>query len=448
MPRMGWGVFVVYFLDFAVMALELFNRELLSFLKHSPTPFHAVEQMRAVLLSEGFVALDEASEWHLQPGGRYVVTRNGSSLIAFVHGRADLIQSGVRMVGAHTDSPCLRLKPQPELQRQGIFQLGVEVYGGALLNPWFDRDLSLAGRVTYLDEHGRLGSALIDFQRAVAIIPSLAIHLDRDVNNARSVNAQQHLPVVVSMLPEQGRTEVRQLLLEQLRVEHPLLQAERVLDYEMSFYDAQSPAMVGLHDDFIASGRLDNLLSCYIGMRSLIHAGDQNTCILVATDHEEVGSLSACGARGTFLKAVLARLCPDPVAQSRMLERSMLISADNAHAVHPNYSDKHDANHGPLLNGGPVIKVNSNQSYASNSETAAVFRRLCELAGVPVQSFVTRSDLGCGSTIGPLTAAEVGVRTVDVGVPQLAMHSPRELAGAKDAHYMYRALNEFWHFGF
>lgn len=428
------------------MALELFNSGLLNFLRQSPTPFHAVQQMQRQLQEEGFIELREADHWQLVPGGRYFVSRNGSSLIAFVLGRAPLPADGLRMVGAHTDSPCLKVKPQPERVSQQLFQLGVEVYGGALLNPWFDRDLSIAGRVTFLDDHGQLGSALIDFQRPVATIPSLAIHLDREANAGRAVNPQLHLPPVLSAVAEGGKVDFRQLLLRQLQAEHPLLQAERVLDFELSLYDTQPPALVGLNEDFIASGRLDNLLSCYIGMRSLMHAAQDHTCMLVATDHEEVGSLSACGARGTFLKAVLARLCPDPIELARLLERSMLVSTDNAHGVHPNYADKHDANHGPLLNGGPVIKVNANQSYATSSETAAVFRRLCELAGVPVQSFVTRTDLGCGSTIGPLTAAEVGVRTVDVGVPQFAMHSPRELVGSRDAHSLYRALNEFWRY--
>ena len=220
--------------------------------------------------------------------------------------------------------------------------------------------------------------------------------------------------------------------------------AVKVLDYELSFYDMQPPAVIGLHDDFIASARLDNLLSCYTGLVALLDNKSTQNTLLVCNDHEEVGSMSAAGAQGTFLKSVLERICDNDEDVSRMIANSVMISADNAHGVHPNYADKHDANHGPVLNEGPVIKVNANQRYASNSETAALFRYLCELADVPVQSFVVRSDMACGSTIGPITASELGVKTVDVGVPTFAMHSIRELAGRWDAYYLYRVFNQYY----
>jgi aspartyl aminopeptidase len=217
-----------------------------------------------------------------------------------------------------------------------------------------------------------------------------------------------------------------------------------VLDYELAFYDVQPPAVIGLHQDFIASARLDNLLSCYTGLMGLLDAGDTTNCMLVCNDHEEVGSVSTSGATGPFLKSILHRLCATPEELARTIDRSMLISADNAHGIHPNYSDRHDDNHGPVLNQGPVIKINANQRYASNSETCARFRHICERADVPVQSFVVRSDMACGSTIGPLTAAGTGVRTIDVGVPTFAMHSIRELAGRWDGYYLYRALREYF----
>lgn len=425
------------------MTLDAFNRQLLDFLARSPTPFHATRNLLEVLADAGFTRLLEGEPWQCQPGGRYVLTRNDTSLIAFTLGDAPLRESGLRLVGAHTDSPCLRVKPQPELQRQGLVQLAVEVYGGALLNPWFDRDLSLAGRVSYEDAQGTLRSALVDFQAPVAVIPSLAIHLDRGVNDNRSVNAQLHLPPVLGRAGSEA-FDFRALLLARLLADQPDCGAVRVLDFDISLYDTQPPALVGLAGEFIASARLDNLVSCFVGLQALLAAPAGKACMLVATDHEEVGSLSACGARGTFLKSVLERLCPEPEARAALIERSVLVSADNAHGIHPNYADRHEPNHGPQLNGGPVIKVNHNQSYATNSETAALFRQCCLRAGVPVQSFVTRSDLGCGSTIGPLTAAEVGVRTVDVGVPQFGMHSVRELAGRDDPHHLYRALLQFW----
>ncbi|MDE0214314.1 MAG: M18 family aminopeptidase, partial [Deltaproteobacteria bacterium] len=315
-----------------------------------------------------------------------------------------------------------------------------EVYGGALLNPWFDRDLSIAGRVSYLDRDGAIAHGLVDFKEPVAVIPSLAIHLDRDANESRSINQQTYLPPV---LGRQGEDFDLKTLLRQ-RLEEAGAGAAEILDHELVLYDTQPPALVGLEREFIASARLDNLLSCFAGMRALLEASGEAGALLVCNDHEEVGSTTASGARGPMLNQMLERLLPDPEERNRALPRSMLISADNAHGVHPNFADRHDDNHGPLLNRGPVIKMNANQRYATNSETAAVFRRLAADEGVAVQTFVVRSDMACGSTIGPLTAAETGVRTVDVGVPQWAMHSVRELAGAADAFNLSRVLRRFF----
>ena len=234
------------------------------------------------------------------------------------------------------------------------------------------------------------------------------------------------------------------LLLDQARQQHPDLDIEAVLDFELSLYDCQPPALVGLQQDFIAGARLDNLLSCFIGLRALLDSGDSRSKLLVCNDHEEVGSASACGADGPFLKSVLQRICPEPETLARCIHRSWLISADNAHGIHPNYADKHDANHGPLLNKGPVIKVNASQRYATSSETSGLFRMLSALEDVPLQSCVVRSDMGCGSTIGPITAGVTGIRTIDIGVPTLGMHSIRELAGASDAWDLCRVLGRFY----
>jgi aspartyl aminopeptidase len=419
---------------------------ILEFLAASPTPFHATSNMATSLESAGYLRLNETDVWKCQPGGRYFVTRNGSSLVAFGLGE-NHIEQGFRMVGAHTDSPCLKLKPQPEILRKGYLQLGVEVYGGALLNPWFDRDLGIAGRVAFRQGRGEISSTLIDFGAAVAFIPSLAIHLDREANKNRTVNAQLHLPPVLQLVDE--KPDFREIVLNRIRSQKPDLDAKQILDFDLSLYDTQRPALVGLENEFIASARLDNLLSCYLGLQSLLNDEDGESrsrlpAMLVCTDHEEVGSQSAAGAQGPFLRSILERLCPGSEAVTRMVSKSMLISADNAHAIHPNYDDKHDHNHGPEMNGGPVIKVNANQRYASNAQTTAIFRQLCEEAGVPVQDFVTRSDLGCGSTIGPITASEIGIRTVDVGIPQLAMHSIREIAGIADCEHLYSVLSRFY----
>lgn len=421
-----------------------FNQGLLKFLEASPTPFHAVARMSEILDKFGFIRLYESQAWDLQKGARYYVTRNDSSLIAFTLGQWDLTDTGFRMVGAHTDSPCLKVKPQPEMITKSYLQVGVEVYGGALLNPWFDRDLSLAGRVTYLSKKETIENILIDFKHPIAVIPSLAIHLDREANKNRKINPQKDLPPVFLQISDEEKPDFREILLQQLKKQHPNINSESVLEYELCFYDTQPPSYVGLKQDFIASARLDNLLSCYTGLTGLTESGDNASCLLVCNDHEEVGSVSTSGAQGSFLESVLRRLCPSAEALSRTIDRSMMISADNAHGVHPNYADKFDDNHGPILNQGPVIKINANQRYASNSETIALFRYLCQKSQVPVQYFVMRSDMACGSTIGPITAGKIGVKTADVGVPTFGMHSVRELAGAKDAFYLYKVLKNFF----
>ena len=416
--------------------------DLKAFLQSSPTPYHAVKAMDKRLDVAGYQYLDEADSWTLSEGGRYYTVRNGSSIIAWCLPKAkSVIESGFRMVGAHTDSPCLKVKPQPEIHKHDYQQLGVEVYGGVLLNPWFDRDLSMAGRVSYLDVDRRRKQALVNFQKPVAVLPSLAIHLDRDANTSRTINAQTHLPVILAQGTHAG--DFKSILSQQL-IKEGVADVAEILDYEISLYDTQEPSIVGLADEFIASARLDNLLSCFMGLNALLNADSDEGVLLVCNDHEEVGSMSAAGAQGPMLSQVIERLVPAVEDRVRMLNRSMLISADNAHGVHPNFSDKHDANHGPLLNAGPVIKINANQRYASNSETSGLFKDLAQQVGVPVQSFVVRSDMGCGSTIGPITAAELGVKTLDIGVPQFAMHSIRELAGVQDVDSLIKVLEAFY----
>ena len=425
---------------------QQFNSELCEFLATATTPFHAVAEMASQLEASGYQRLVEDSQWQLQPGGRYYATRNDSSIVAFGIGSDADSNGGVRMVGAHTDSPCLMVKPAPERNVQGYFQLGVEVYGGALLNPWFDRDLSLAGRVSYQCEAGELRTGLIDFRRPIAVIPSLAIHLDREANKSRSVNPQQDIPPILCQLDTDETTDFRELLRARLLHEHPDCAVEKVLDYELCFYDTQPAAVIGLRDDFIASARLDNLLSCFTGMRALQQWDGVNSVLLVCNDHEEVGSLSTSGAQGPLLESVLKRIAGDQTAYATLTERSMMISADNAHGIHPNYADRHDENHGPILNQGPVIKINANQRYASNSETTGLYRMLAAKEGVPVQSFVVRTDMACGSTIGPITAGGIGVRTLDIGVPTFGMHSIRELAGTSDAGNLARVLQRFYNY--
>lgn len=421
-----------------------FNQGLCAFIDNSPTPYHAVTSMTQALQKEGFIQLHEGESWGQLNPDRYYVTRNDASIVAFYLAEGDLATQGLNMVGAHTDSPCLKVKPQPEKVQKTLLQLGVEVYGGALLNPWFDRDLSMAGRVSYQTESQQIKHVLVDFEQAIAVIPSLAIHLDRDVNQSRSVNPQQHLPPILTQLDEGETLDFRALLEQQCRTQHSDLNIGKVLDYEICLYDTQKAAITGLSGDFISAARLDNLLSCYVGLQSLLKADGKRSALLVCNDHEEVGSQSSSGAQGNFLQSVLQRLSHTSENYQRMMDHSMMISADNAHAVHPNYVDRHDAEHGPLLNKGPVIKTNANQRYATSSETSAVFRQLCEINDVPVQDFVVRTDMACGSTIGPITASNIGVRTLDIGVPTFAMHSIRELAGSRDAAMLHTVLTAFF----
>ena len=422
---------------------DLLDR-LCAFLQASPTPWHATCNMAARMEQAGYQRLQETAAWQLEAGKRYFVTRNDSSIIAFQLPENGALKD-LRMVGAHTDSPGLRLKPNAAQHSAGWLQLGIEVYGGALLAPWFDRELGVAGRVHLRQPGGRLTSVLLNVAEPVAILPSLAIHLDREANNGRAINPQTQMAPVL-MQGDEG--DLTGLLQTWIKTQFGIEEAD-IVDFELSLYDLQAPSLVGVNQELVASARLDNLLSCFIGLEALLASNGQQGALLVANDHEEVGSASACGAQGPFLGDVLSRLNAQLGVGSdesliQLVQSSCMISCDNAHALHPNFRDKHDEQHGPAINEGPVIKVNANQRYATNSATSALFRDLCREAQVPVQAFVTRADMGCGSTIGPITATQVGVPTVDVGVPQWAMHSIRETAGSKDVGYLVEALTAFY----
>jgi aspartyl aminopeptidase len=418
--------------------------ELLDFVQRSPTPYHVVANICDRLEKAGYTRLLETQAWSDLGPGNYYVTRNDSSLVAF-----GLTQSpaeyGFRVIGAHTDSPCLKIKPNAITVANGYARFGIEVYGGVLLNPWFDRDLALAGRVTVQGRRGKQENVLVNVDQPIAFIPSLAIHLDRDVNESRSINKQKHLPAVICRTDEESR-DFDSLLKNWLKQQHPHLKAPRIQGFELSLYDHQAPALIGLNCEFIASARLDNLLSCYAAVEALLKSGNNSNQVIILNDHEEVGSGSTSGAQGSLLHSVLGRICRTDECMQRAISHSMLVSADNAHGVHPNYAEVHEPAHQPLLNNGPVIKINNNQRYATNSETEAVFKAVCEAGKVPNQVVVVKSDMGCGSTIGPITATRLGIRTVDIGVPQLGMHSIRELAGAQDQHYLATALTGFFDF--
>lgn len=420
---------------------------LLDFIDRSPTPFHAVNEMKCFLTHQGYSELKETDLWELSANGRYFLTRNDSSLIAFIVGTKTQDASGFKIIGAHTDSPNLKLKPNPSYAQQGYLQLGVEVYGGVLLTTWTDRDLSLAGRVI-LKGKKQLQSRLIRFEEPLLRIPQLAIHLNREVNEkGLTLDKQNHLPPIFSLA---GKKNVNKDLLEKKVAQELKCKPADILSMELSLYDTQPGTLGGAEGEFIFSGRLDNLASCHAALQALTESRskDPMTRVIAFYDHEEVGSESAQGAGSPFLKDVLERLTLDsPTPREtffRAMANSFFISADMAHAVHPNYSEKHDSRHMPILNGGPVIKCNSSQRYATDGASSAWFETLCKKAEVPVQKFVVRSDLGCGSTIGPITATNLGIRTVDVGNPMLSMHSIREMAGANDHLPLIKAFKEFF----
>lgn len=421
------------------------NNAMLSYLQDSPSPFHAVKGLQDKLHAKGFEPLYEDSSWELRANGRYYVTRNDSAIIAFKVGNKNSLKNGLAIAGAHTDSPCLTVKPNPEIIEKGYLQLAIEVYGGALLAPWFDRDLSLAGRVDYRANDGRLSSALVDFERPIACIPSLAIHLDRTANEGRKINPQTEMSPIVLQLEEGEKRTLDDLLRYQLNIQN-ILDVQKILSHELVFYDVQPPNLVGFDEQFISGARLDNLISCYVICEALCNSKDDETSLIVCNDHEEVGSASAVGAHGPFLRSVLERLAGNSSSEefSKLMHKSLMFSVDNAHGVHPNFVNKHDKNHGPILNKGPVVKLNANQRYATNSYSHAVFSSLCDRVGVPYQSFSMRSDMGCGSTIGPITSTELGVKTVDVGVATFGMHSIRELAGSSDIFLMTKVITEFF----
>ncbi len=420
--------------------------DLLAFLEASPTPYHAVLSATSRLEAVGFRALRERDPWDDLGPGRYLVVQEGSALVAFVVPAAPV--RAFRIVGAHTDSPNLRLKPNPEYTKEGYLQLGVEVYGGALLNSWLDRDLGLAGRVLLRGSGPEPDVRLVCLDRPRLRVPQLAIHLDRDVNEKGLVlNRQEHLAPVLG-LRARGEAEITALVADRLEVS-----AGDILHTDLMLYDTLAPATGGAHEELLFSARLDNLAMCHASVRALAVAGGPadagELCPVIALfDHEEVGSRSATGAESQFLPRVLERIARRKGRSydehARALAQSLCLSADMAHAVHPNFDTRHEPRHKPVLNGGPVLKQNAQQRYATSARTATLVEELCRTLQIPLQQYVSRTDLVCGSTIGPITSTLLGIPTADVGNPMLSMHSCREMAGVDDPAMMERLMTAFF----
>ena len=423
-------------------------QELLDFIDSSPSPWHAVKTIEQRLTAFGFQRLRETESWRLQGGGRYYVIRDDSSIIAFVLGPKPLTETGFKIVGAHTDSPGLRLKPRAVTLSDGIVRLGVEVYGGPILATFADRDLSLAGRLNY-----RSGDAIrtvpVDFKTPLLRLPNLAIHMNRNVNEeGLKLNKQTQLPLLLGSVAE--RQLPADYFIELLQAAAQI-ESARILSWEFNVYDVQPGAFWGRDQAFYADSQLDNLASCHAGLTALLReeslSGD-NSLICAFFDHEEIGSTSYLGADGSFLPDVLARIAGAADCRGedyrRCLAQSFMISADMAHAYQPNFPGAYEPEHKIFVNQGPVIKINANRRYASDSVGEALFARWCEQAGVPYQKYCHHSDLPCGSTIGPMASAKLGIRTVDVGNPMWAMHSARESAGVADHGHLINALNCFF----
>ena len=414
------------------------NEQLLSFISRSPTAFHAVENTARLLSDAGFEELCEAGDWSLAPGARAFVRRNGSSLIAFRVPKERPV--GFLLAAAHSDSPCFKLKENALLSGEGYGRLSVEKYGGMLCAPWLDRPLSLAGRVT-LREGGRLVSRLVDLRRPVALIPNLAIHMDRSANESKSYDVRVDMPALFSLSSEKSP--------EALAAEALGVKEEEILSKDLFLYPCTPGTVWGAENEFISSPRLDDLQCVFGCLRGFLEAGDSaSLSALCVFDNEEVGSASKQGADSSFLTDVLRRVCfalgMDESGYLRCAANGFMVSADNAHAVHPNHPEQADRLERPVPNGGVVIKYNANARYTTDSVSAAVFSEICRAAEVPVQRYSNRADKPGGSTLGNISLSHLSLECVDIGLAQLAMHSCYETAGAKDTEYLVRAMKEYF----
>jgi aspartyl aminopeptidase len=407
-------------------AIEHIN-DLSAFVAASPSSFHAAAEAARRLAAAGFTELSESEAWKPGPGGHYVL-RDGA-IIAWVQPEDTTATTGFHIVGSHTDSPSFKLKPKPTTGAHGWLQAGVEVYGGPLLNSWLDRELLLAGRLVLLD-----GTEVLARTNPMLRFPQLAIHLDRAVNDGLTLDKQVHMNPVWG-IGNPAEADVLAVLAESAGVD-----AAEIGGYDVVVADAQRGEVFGGSNEFFASGRLDNLSSVHASLTALVHhaaaGAGEHIAVLAAFDHEEIGSASRSGASGPFLQDVLERighgLGADTQDRNRAYSDSVCLSADAGHSVHPNYPGRHDPANRPLLGAGPLLKINANQRYATDAVGAALFARLCAQADVPYQEFVSNNQMPCGSTIGPLTATRLGIRTVDVGIPLLSMHSAREMCSVAD----------------
>ena len=431
------------------MTKELeFAVNLIDFIHSSPSPFHVVKNVEDLLTSKGFRKLKLTERWNLTKGSKYFITRNGSALIAFNVGIGTVEDEGFRLVAAHTDAPSFRIKPSPEMVvEKAYLKLNTETYGGPILNTWLDRPLSMAGRVCLkTDDPLHPEARLVRFERPILIIPNQSLHMNRKVNEGIELDKQKDMLPLLARVTEEFEKDgfLAGLLAEKLGVD-----TGSIVDFDLFLHEYEKGCLVGLNDEFISSTRLDDLAMVHAGLHALLDAEATGaTNVLVCFDNEEVGSRTKQGAASPVLRTLLERIVlsqgKDREDFFRAVYHSFLISADMGHGLHPNAADKHDPVHRPVLNGGPMIKIAANQNFTTDSDTATVYETLCHRAGIPVQKFVSRSDLRGGSTIGPISAGHLDIRSLDGGNPAMAMHSIRELGGALDHSYMKKSFEAFY----
>ncbi len=417
-------------------------KELFQFIEDSPTAFHAVDTMKKILERNGYQGLLESGKWKLADGGKYYVTRNGSSLIAFRIPSADF--KGFQIMAGHSDSPCLKIKENPDMRvEQAYIKLDAEKYGGMLCGSWFDRPLSAAGRLMVRDNN-RIRMKLVNVDRDLLMIPSLAIHMNREANDGYKYNVQKDMPPLYKMCAGGEQESFMEMIAREAGVKE-----EDILGSDLYVYNRMKGSVWGAGGEFISMGRLDDLECVYSSLKGFLDTEDgYGVPVHCVYDNEEVGSSTRQGAASTFLSDTLFRICESfgmsGTDYRRRLALSLMASADNTHAVHPNYPDKSCPSNRPIINQGIVIKFSGNQRYTSDAVSAALFRGICEMAEAPVQEFTNRSDMLGGSTLGNISGTQVAVNCVDIGLPQLAMHSSYETAGVKDLEYLIRAAKIFY----
>ena len=422
--------------------------ELVDFLYDSPSACHGVKATQKILDENGFVEIKETDKWNLQAKGKYYVIKNDSALIAFEVGTGDIEEKGFRLIGAHTDVPGFRIKSNPQMISEGKYvKLNTEVYGGPILHTWYDRPLSIAGKVSLKGSSPlKPETRLVNINKPLLIIPSLAIHMNREVNEGYKINRQVDTLPLLGLINDKLEKEdyLMNIISEELQVNK-----EDILNFELGLYEYERGSLIGMNEELISSGRFDDLWMVFSGIKALVDSRENEaTKVMICIDNEEIGSLTAEGANSTLLNNILERIAlglgKDREVYYRTLANSIMISADLAHAVHPNLGDKHDPTNRPVLEGGPVLKIAASGSYSTDSFNGAVFAGVCEAAGVPFQKFVNRSDVRGGTTIGPVTAANLTIPVIDMGAPVLGMHSIRELASVKDNYYTVKAFTEFF----